>query len=73
VVCDDNCEDVARIFSVCPFSIQAWRAIGLWEKVETIVHTIETVTTDVSMLLQQLDVRQTAPTCLLMFRHVLLI
>jgi hypothetical protein len=67
VVCDDNCEDVARIFSVCPFSIQAWRAIGLWEKVETIVHTIETVTTDVFMLLQQLDVHQTARMASLMW------
>jgi hypothetical protein len=67
VVCDDNYEDVARIFSVCPLSIQAWRAIGLWEKVETIVHTIETVTTDVFMLLQQLDVHQTARMASLMW------
>jgi hypothetical protein len=67
VVCDANYEDVARIFSVCPLSIQAWRAIGLWEKVETIVHTIETVTTDVFMLLQQLDVHQTARMASLMW------
>ncbi|MCI33638.1 hypothetical protein A2U01_0054855, partial [Trifolium medium] len=43
-----------------PFSIRAWRFIGLWEKVEAAVKSTSPATTAIFLLLQQLDEHQAA-------------